>query len=327
MQRLLSFHLIKMRTLIIEGDEPLIDSSKTDHEEDEKYIFKGSPVEMANFMELTVELKSNSSVRILVVASAKYFLQANIANRDLIQYLCQRIGEEMEKFREYNGLSGLRAAGLMIKGSKKVLPEYGRIGDYIKNCDELVCDLLADEVWLFVKYDLCSIYQKKNAAAELKVAKDCSVGYLQLVVEKLALNLWSYLNSNHPKYYYVLNEIMTKVAKVPKTNLHEISFDNTPGEIISEVLNDKKIGTCFDSESVLIVKVVISTLEEELMADPVFALSKFEGKREENLSFSQEELDIEPRESTVFPSYLNIKQLFSPRISNAFQNKTQGTSG
>jgi len=134
----------------------------------------------------------------------------------MIRYLCQRIGEEMEKFREYNGLSGLRAAELTIKGTKKLLPENGRIADYIKNCDELVCDLLSDESWLFVKYELSCGGIHKQAAVELKVAKDCSIGYLCLVIEKLALNLWSYLNSSLPKYYYVLQEMLIKVAHAEK---------------------------------------------------------------------------------------------------------------
>ena len=60
-----------MKNLIIEGEEPLIDSTKTKHEEDEKYIFKGSPTERKSILELTVELKSNSSMRVLILTNAK----------------------------------------------------------------------------------------------------------------------------------------------------------------------------------------------------------------------------------------------------------------
>ena len=58
-----------MRALIIEGDEKLLENE----EEDEIYYFKGSPGEMVDFLELTVELRNNSSMRIFIVVNVKYF--------------------------------------------------------------------------------------------------------------------------------------------------------------------------------------------------------------------------------------------------------------
>ncbi len=138
----------------------------------------------------------------------------------MIRYLCQRIGEEMEKFHEYNGLTGLRASELMIKGTKKVLPENGRIGDHIKNSDDIITfDILSEEIWLFVGYDLnCDAEgSQKRAAVELKVAKDCTLGYLRMVIEKLAMNLWSFSSSQQPRFYYVLKQLIIKLAQMPKT--------------------------------------------------------------------------------------------------------------
>lgn len=134
----------------------------------------------------------------------------------MLTYLSQRIGEEMEKFREYNGLSGLHAINIYNKVSKKKLPEQGRIGDHIKDCDELTCSLLADEIWLFVKYDFSCNEKHKFALVELCVAKDCFVKELRRVIEKLALNLWSYLNSEKQKFYYVLKEMNTKIIHLPR---------------------------------------------------------------------------------------------------------------
>jgi len=227
----------------------------------------------------------------------------------------------MEKFREFDGLSRLRAADLTIKGQKNPIPENARIGDYVKNCDELICDLLSDDLWLFVKYNLISTKKKKQAAVELKVLKDCTVGYLCLVVEKLALNLWSYLNSNNPKYYYVLKEIIIKAAQMPKNGINELSFD-TPGEIIHDLMKDKKVSACFDSESMLLVKVDISTLEESLMDDPIYALSKYE-HHDNEMNFSQSELEsgteYKPRDSQ-FSSYMNLNKLQSPKTQSIFRS-------
>lgn len=135
---------------------------------------------------------------------------------DMITYLSQRIGEEMEKFREYNGLSGLHAVNISNKVTQKKIPEQGRIGDFIKDCDELTCSLLADEIWLFVKYDFSCSEQHKFALVELRVAKECVVKVLRLVLEKLALNLWSFLNSEKPKFYYALKEMTTKMVHLPR---------------------------------------------------------------------------------------------------------------
>ena len=219
----------------------------------------------------------------------------------------------MEKFRDYNGLAGLRASELTIKGAKKPLPENGRIGDHVKNCEELVCELHSDEIWLFAKYDLCCYNRAKHAAAEFKVNKDCSIGYLRLVLEKLTLNLWSYLHSSRPKYYYVLKDITTKLTKASKANMNDVSFDS-PGEVIDYFPKEEKVGAHFDAESVLLIKAEICTLEEELLRNPSYALGKFEG-RDDDSGRSQIEPEDDHRDTVMFPSYLNIKQLFSPRSS------------
>ena len=59
-----------MKALIVEGEEPLIDSTVPGEVED-KYIFMSSGGERRNLLELTVELKSDPSKRILIVADAK----------------------------------------------------------------------------------------------------------------------------------------------------------------------------------------------------------------------------------------------------------------
>ena len=58
-----------MKNLIIEGNESFIDK---ENDEEEKYIFMGSVEERKSLLELTVELRSDSSRRILLLARAKY---------------------------------------------------------------------------------------------------------------------------------------------------------------------------------------------------------------------------------------------------------------
>ena len=133
----------------------------------------------------------------------------------MVKYLCQRIGEEMEKFREYNALSGLRAVELATQGGKKAIPEQGRIGDHLKDCDELICDLVSDDLWLYVKYEMECGDTQKSSAMELQVNKSCTIAYLRWTLEKLALNLWSFLQSSNPIYYYVLKAITLKIVFAP----------------------------------------------------------------------------------------------------------------
>jgi len=66
-----------MKFLIIEGEEPLIHSTKADHEQEEKYVFKGNIEERKSLLELTVELRNNSSMRVLILANSKYFSHTN----------------------------------------------------------------------------------------------------------------------------------------------------------------------------------------------------------------------------------------------------------
>lgn len=193
-----------------------------------------------------------------------------------MQYLCQRIGEEMEKFREYNGLSGLRATKLMVKETKKLIPEHGRIGDFIKSFDTLTCDLHSDDIWLFVQYIISTneiLEDKKYAGVELKVAKDCPISCLLLVLEKLAMNFWSYSNSSNPKYFYLLKNITSKVVRIPEAGA-DINLEDVQGEIIDDSLSNKKVETHFSFETALVVQVEVSTLDSEIMSNPKEALKK-----------------------------------------------------
>ena len=213
----------------------------------------------------------------------------------------------MEKFREYNGLSGLRASNLMVKNTKKIIPNNGRLGDFFKTCDEVICDLLSDDIWLFVEYILSSSEDNRRAGLELKVAKECSMKYLLLVLEKLAMNFWSYINSSNPKYYYLLKNITCKAVRIPEAKSGNIPEDS-PGEIIDDSLSDEKVGNHFSFESALLVKVDISTLEAELIANPKYSLQKFNEYKSGAL---ESPTNIEPadlKESVLFHDYSDFNK-------------------
>ncbi len=133
----------------------------------------------------------------------------------MVKYLCQRIGEEMEKFHEYHALSGLRAVNLTHKGRKESIPENSKIGDHIKDCDELTCDIVSEDMWLSVRFEMECAEKHKSSAMALQVLKNGSVAYLRWVTEKLALNLWSYLNSHEATFYYLLKSITLKIVFAP----------------------------------------------------------------------------------------------------------------
>ena len=215
----------------------------------------------------------------------------------------------MEKFREYNGLSGLRAVNLLIKGSKQLLPDNGRIGNFIKVSSELLCDLLSDELWVFVKYNIICGEKKRNTDVELKVNKECSMEYLTLVLEKLALNIWSYKNSKNPKYYYILKSIEAKVVKLAHNN---VSAD-APGEIITSSIYEEKIGSCLSAESVLIVTVNVSTLEDELMKNSQYALKKFAEAKNKSIKIPKSGLKNDEKKSIIITSYSPNKALLKSR--------------
>eukprot|EP00826_Nyctotherus_ovalis_P065318 TRINITY_DN9599_c0_g1_i15.p1 TRINITY_DN9599_c0_g1~~TRINITY_DN9599_c0_g1_i15.p1 ORF type:complete len:237 (-),score=77.36 TRINITY_DN9599_c0_g1_i15:643-1353(-) len=182
----------------------------------------------------------------------------------------------MEKFREYNGLSGLRASKLMIKETKKYIPENGRIGDLVKSFTEISCDLLSDDIWLFVQYVISSnesTENKKHAGVEMKVAKDCSISNLLQVLEKLAMNFWTYINSSNPRHYYLLKSMTSKVVKMPEAE-SEMILEDAPGEIIDDSLNDDKVETHLSFETALVVHVEVSTLDAELASNSREALKR-----------------------------------------------------
>jgi len=86
----------------------------------------------------------------------------------------------------------------------------------------------------------------------------------------------------------------------------------SPGDLIEEGMKEKKIGAFLDPESVLVVEVSIETLEEKLRSNAPYAIKKFEAK-DESPSYLAPAMENESTDSVAYSSYLNIRQLFSPR--------------
>ena len=77
----------------------------------------------------------------------------------------------MDKFPEYNTLSGLRAENLVNKNTKRKIQMEGCVEDYIQNGDEIECDIVFDERWLFVKYYFQGPGAMKEIDIEVKIGK------------------------------------------------------------------------------------------------------------------------------------------------------------
>jgi len=208
----------------------------------------------------------------------------------------------MEKFREYNGLTGLQATELIVERTGGRVPNRGQIGYYIENGDEVVCDLVSDDIWIFVKYNFQYKYEQRNVTVELKVEKTCTIANLLLSLEKFSMNVWSYMYSRNPKYYYVLKRFKAKLVRVSKEEMTNISLDS-PGDLITDLMKLKQIAEVFTCNSAFFIKVKILTVEEELALNPAYALKVFTDNRKDIICFSE----IEASESRI-DDYTELRQ-------------------
>lgn len=179
----------------------------------------------------------------------------------------------MEKFPQYNKLAGLRAENLEKRATSEALPSNGLVGDFITSGEEILCDLLSEDLWLFVKFYLRGSFEQKVIDIEVKVGKNQAVNYVLMVVERMAMNFWSSVCSKELNYYYVLSNLTTKI--VSTTEIQNITADS-PGEVIDDAFRLQRVKEHFTSSTVLVAEAEILTLEEQIARNPHYALSRFE---------------------------------------------------
>eukprot|EP00826_Nyctotherus_ovalis_P039610 TRINITY_DN3820_c0_g1_i2.p1 TRINITY_DN3820_c0_g1~~TRINITY_DN3820_c0_g1_i2.p1 ORF type:complete len:305 (-),score=97.12 TRINITY_DN3820_c0_g1_i2:1459-2298(-) len=242
---------------MMEGADPL--ASK----EDDNYLFRGYSDTGISPLEVTATLRSDHSTRVLIL----------VRHTDTFQYLRQRIGEEMEKFPQYNKLAGLRAENLEKRATSETLPSTGLVGDFIRSGEEILCDLLSEDLWLFVKFYLRGSFEQKVVDIEAKVGKNQAVNYVLMVVERMAMSFWSSVCLKELNYYYVLSNIATKI--VSTREIQKITADS-PGQVIDDSLRLHRVKDYFTSSTVLVAEAEILTLEEQIAKNPNYALSKYE---------------------------------------------------
>jgi hypothetical protein len=198
----------------------------------------------------------------------------------------------------------------------------GQIGYFIENGDEVVCDLLSDDIWIFVKYNFQCKHKQRDVTVELKVEKTCTIANLLLSLQKLAMNVWSYINSRNPKYYYVLKKFKAKLVKVSKEEKGDISLD-TSGVMVNDLIKLKHVAEVFTSNSAFVIKVEVLTVEEELALNPTHALKAFDNKKH-IICFSEiEASENRVNENTTLRQSLRNSQLFGP--DSKIINKNRGS--
>ena len=180
----------------------------------------------------------------------------------------------MDKFPEYNTLSGLRAENLVNKNTKRKIQMEGCVEDYIQNGDEIECDIVFDERWLFVKYYFQGPGAMKEIDIEVKIGKGIFIRHLLFIVEKMAMNLWSSIYIKNQSHYYVLKDITASIVISDTNQIKDISVESV-GQIIDETLKSQKVDAHFPPNSVLLVVVDIITLEDQLMRNPRYFFEKF----------------------------------------------------
>ncbi|CAG9311803.1 unnamed protein product [Blepharisma stoltei] len=109
--------------------------------DEENYIYLDKDGKPMKLIELTIHWNPVPKKLILITC------QKNAS----LSYLRFRIGEAMERYSTFAGLTNLQAVNLEIDDSP--LPRIGLVGDYLKDGDQLTCDISSLDIWLNVQID------------------------------------------------------------------------------------------------------------------------------------------------------------------------------
>ncbi|OMJ95801.1 hypothetical protein SteCoe_693 [Stentor coeruleus] len=241
--------------------------------DDENYIYLDKDGKAQKRVEITVHWEPVPTKRILVTCNAT----------DSLSYLRYLIGEVMEKYSTFSGLTSIQANNLTC--NKISIPDIGYIGDFIKSGDHLTCDISSLDIWLDVKIE--AEEPSLVIFLEIKIHKNQLIGALKKNLLEIANQIF---HSRSSSTVYDENE-----AEIKKMQL--VYVDNNLTTESRSVLNQNSLRNeaIFDLDENL-------TIEHEFDYLDRYVYSKLTKKRQEENKISF----ITTPSCTLSESILNI---------------------
>lgn len=135
-----------------------------------------------------------------------------------MELLSKHIGETMERFAAFSGLSELAAINLFIKNNKGLnpAPQEGIVSDHIKSGDVIIFDLKYEKIWIEVEMTLsCPGLEKKYPEKKYKFLFSLKMNLNEKITNfkenliSISVDLWNNLikeDENNENIYYLLNK-------------------------------------------------------------------------------------------------------------------------
>ena len=178
----------------------------------------------------------------------------DINENDNVGYLKRKIGERMEETHEdFNGLRGCRATQIYQadkehnntqnrgkdkeeRHTHKLLNENMLIKQCLKSGDKVFFEIDTQDVWLHTSLSL--FLHKKPifiGEAELKVAKEDTLGSLKKKLQVFAIKLWCIKNKQQSSEDDLVSETSASAIETPqKTSIENYRID-------LQIIGDEKV--------------------------------------------------------------------------------------
>lgn len=93
-----------------------------------------------------------------------------------IPELCKEIIKVLQhEFDEFKELSSLKISKLIHKGRQDNIPFVGTVSDFLKEEEEIVCEVRSLDIWLNLQIDFKTINQYAQSFVKIKIENNCSM--------------------------------------------------------------------------------------------------------------------------------------------------------
>lgn len=116
------------------------------------------------------------------------------------QYLCNN-------FEEFKDLSSLKISNIVSLKSGEILPMDRKIGDYLEDGDEIICNLESLDIWVNVHLNLRSTDKTFRAYAKMRVENQLTITEVENMCQKLGLLIWNKFWIDKPSKQACLSKI------------------------------------------------------------------------------------------------------------------------
>jgi hypothetical protein len=95
------------------------------------------------------------------------------------------------EFDEFKELSSLKIAKLTHKSRQENIPFVGTVSDFLKEEEEIVCEVRSLDIWLNLQIDFKTTNQYAQSFVKIKIENNCSLKLFKGICQKLALVVWN----------------------------------------------------------------------------------------------------------------------------------------